>query len=148
MTLVKFLTAMIDLDEDGAVAAAVAGPKWKYADSYGSMQIESEDGTNITHDQEGLSDSVRGFAGPHIARHDPARALREVEAKRRIIERARLVLDSWARAEAGQGGAVSYPDVTRRERSFWLSTLADMAAVYSDHPDYRVFVDREGEFIR
>lgn len=65
------------------------------------------------------------------------RDVAEVEAKRRIIERARLVLDSWAQIEAGQSEAAAYPDVTRREASFWRATLADMATIYADHEDYR-----------
>ncbi|MEV5261761.1 DUF6221 family protein [Streptomyces anulatus] len=64
----------------------------------------------------------------HIARHDPARVLREVEAKRRI-------LDSYL------PDAVSADEQINEE---WHtgSALADdllclLALPYSDHPDYR-----------
>ena len=52
---------------------------------------------------------------PHLARHDPARVLREVEAKRRIVSRY------------AENPAEPWP----------LFPLLEMAAVYVDHPDYR-----------
>lgn len=50
----------------------------------------------------------------HIARHDPARVLREVAAKRAIVER-------YAKAPDWAGG----------------EDVRLLAAVWSDHPDYR-----------
>ena len=64
----------------------------------------------ITRDYEGLSDSVSDYAGPHIARWDPARVLAECEAKRQLIER------------------VGNPD--------WAG-FRILALPYADHPDYQ-----------
>lgn len=58
----------------------------------------------------------------HIARHDPARVLAEVEAKRQIVE------------HHGEPHECPEYDVA------WDSpcpTLRHLAAVYADHPDYR-----------
>ncbi|MFI8007259.1 DUF6221 family protein [Streptomyces sp. NPDC086010] len=47
----------------------------------------------------------------HVALHDPARALREIKAKRRIL--ARHARDSWP-----------------------CHDLRDLASPYTDHPDF------------
>jgi hypothetical protein len=54
-----------------------------------------------------LSDRVE-----HIARHDPARVLADVEAKRRIVE--------WDAEQPVDRGVLNI-----------------LASVYADHPDYR-----------
>lgn len=59
------------------------------------------------------------------------RMLREVAAKRVILARCQMVLAAFDDRENGE-----WPDVTRRERSHARRTLDDLAAVYSDHPDY------------
>src|SRR5699024_3770632 len=89
--IVEFLRAR--LDEDEAVARkAIEGYRsgeWEmryppYAGS-GVYVVGEEDGY-VTCDQEGLSDSVgTDGIGRHIARHDPARVLREVGAKRAVL---------------------------------------------------------------
>ena len=48
----------------------------------------------------------------HVGRHDPARALREVEAKRKIL-------------------ALTF------QYDLMIDLLIALAVVYSDHPDYR-----------
>lgn len=72
----------------------------------------------------------------HVARYDPARAKREIAAKR-----ARLALLDWAVTEmgrlladddaekTGQGAAIGCYKAAR-------SGVEHDAAVYSDHPDY------------
>jgi len=62
-----------------------------------------------------------------IARHDPARVLREVEAKRKIVRRCM----------AGMDELDVYPNGLLTPRALLSrQTLMDLAAVYSDHPDY------------
>ena len=68
----------------------------------------------------------------HIARHDPARVLRECEAKRRIVDTVeRMILDA------------EDPDteMSARERmmtgSSARSILTSLASAHSDHPDFR-----------
>jgi hypothetical protein len=88
----------------------------------------------------------------HIARHDPARVLREVTAKRALVEsitaETHLVVDSdpyftcnaateerdggesWAREKWGTDCGCGRDDRVK-------TRLKILAAVYSDHPDYR-----------
>jgi Family of unknown function (DUF6221) len=133
--LIAFLRAR--LEEDAAAAQATAGPDW--------LEDGSPSLTVFTRQQsEGDRPGVRGIAWcsngydddranmVHIARHDPARVLREVEAKRAAVTRCELVLAAFADPAAG-----SWPDVSRRERSHAGATLCALAAVYADHPDYR-----------
>jgi hypothetical protein len=67
----------------------------------------------------------------HFARHDPARVLRDVGAKRRIV--------AWHESECTctwcdeEGDDLPGPDVT----GYGCPTLLMIAAIWSDHPDYR-----------
>ena len=76
----------------------------------------------------------------HIARHDPARVLREVEAKRRILARHKPgdpSTNAWAAPwceGCGYEGSLSYP---RTEHIDECPELRDLAIAYADHPDYR-----------
>lgn len=63
---------------------------------------------------------------------DPARVLREVEAKRRIIERAEFV-DNHGPAI----GHVRALDMTMAASSALGDVLQMLALPYADHPDYR-----------
>lgn len=68
----------------------------------------------------------------HIARHDPARVLREVAAKRRVL----------ARHHAGSDGSCDGCGYDQ-EQGPWIERLEDcpelrdMASVYADRPGYR-----------
>lgn len=62
---------------------------------------------------------VDSAAAGHIVRHDPARVLREVEAKRKAIETHR-----W-----------HGPDGCAEDQ--FCPLLTSMAAVWADHPDYQ-----------
>ena len=77
-----------------------------------------------------------GIAATHIARHDPARVLREVTAKRKIIvelESLRFSIDSGANrgTDNPEGEAYVNGCLAELER-----TVRALAAVYADHPDY------------
>ncbi|MEU3507694.1 DUF6221 family protein [Streptomyces longwoodensis] len=64
-----------------------------------------------------LSNDYNGHLNAdHIVRHDPARVLAEVEAKRRMIE------DTW--------GGPDYQDM-------WEHHMRLLALPYAGHPDYR-----------
>jgi len=71
------------------------------------------------------AEEVEPGAGEHIARHDPARVLREVEAKRSIVEQYEGYVKERTRLMNG------WPNI--EIPPFMLA----LAAVYSDHPDYR-----------
>ena len=104
-----FLRARVD--EDETVAMATVEPRTWHPDlGHGGLHAV---------DQE------------HIARHDPARVLREVEANRALLA---------SFEEAGQLD----DDDTPQERALAMAVaevmrmlILDRVRVYSDHPDYR-----------
>ena len=113
--LVEFLRARLDEDEAVALAAANEkdGATWDayfiYREGIGISTdgpVEERDGY-ISHHEETA----------HISRHDPARVLREVEAKRRVL---------WL-LEGGDA----------YECSVMEPAIKALASIYSDHPDYR-----------
>ncbi|TYK45150.1 DUF6221 family protein [Actinomadura decatromicini] len=70
-------------------------------------------------------------ARAHPARHNPGRVLREVEAKRRLIER----YERAATIPASISGFVRGQDDGYRQGC--LDAIHDAAAVYAEHPDYQ-----------
>jgi hypothetical protein len=68
------------------------------------------------------------FIAAHIARHDPARVLREVKAGRAI-----LALHTGQHECPGDEGYAWYGD----DEAPWCPAVRHHAAVYDDHPDYR-----------
>ena len=140
--LLVFLRARLDEDEQLA-RAATAGP-------WSTMGQAVLDPTPPS-DRLGIGMAVGHAAATadynetaaHIARHDPARVLAEVEAKRRVLSRhgaAPLPPDypnpgmpSYCAAHAyREGGATVYP-VQLAD----CPDLRDLASVYASHPDYR-----------
>jgi Family of unknown function (DUF6221) len=109
--LVAFCNAR--LDEDEAAARAAASGPWMPRRGPNAARVE------------------------HIARHDPARVLREVAANRAILEyyveppngfrtgNAEVI----SSAEGGSGRAAGVLTVIE-------AIVLDLAAVWSDHPDY------------
>jgi hypothetical protein len=65
----------------------------------------------------------------HIARHDPARVLREVTAKRAIVAR-------YGEPLAGLGNLGDQLQLSQEKTGLWFA-VRELAAVWSDHPDYR-----------
>lgn len=114
LTLTDFLLAR--LVEDEVIArAAVAGP-WEFENAPDGFPPMVTTSTGIavadTFDKPRLPDAA------HIARHNPARVLADVAAKRRIVE----LLGPVANVGRGiNGGEVA---------------LA-LAQPYADHPDFR-----------
>jgi hypothetical protein len=118
--LVEFLTARLDEDEQTARAATgkYRSPTWRVDGDDETLLIYPDDGsTGFTFD---------GPIAPHIARHDPARVLADVAAKRRVLERHAECGTGYGYCDDG-GHVVSggpCPD------------LRDAVAPYADHPDY------------
>ena len=137
--LIVFLLAQIALDEAEAKAAHLRFPgPWDQAEAAGSTLPAAVSLYDAGDESIGV---IRGsYVARHIARHDPARALREVAAKRAILAehgpadggrdagRCRVCT---AITHTGMGHADA-----RRFRAP-CPTLLFLAAVYSDHPDYR-----------
>ncbi|NKR75810.1 hypothetical protein GS492_25035 [Rhodococcus hoagii] len=121
--IVTFLRAR--LDEDGEAARDAAG--WDPTGSVRDTGLWRREGINSVTDSSdrlvlyGDGPAPYGAQAEHIARHDPARVLREVEAKRRILDLA---------------GEISRSGAEFAEQDYRTVTRA-LAAVYSDHPDYQ-----------
>ena len=114
--LADFLQARLDEDEWVALAVGT-GPnspeKWtasQYREGVRPWRIDGQCSLVV--------EAVCGPDAAHVVRHDPARVLREVEAKRRIVDRY-----AWLREHGDTGGAA------------WVLPL--LAAPYAAHPDYR-----------
>ena len=89
------LAARLDEDEAAAKLAAREGGAWTQGDpGQGSCAITSLGGT-VVYD-EGSPDE---YQAAHIARHDPARALRFVAAVRAIIRESSGEGHGWAEHE-------------------------------------------------
>ncbi len=136
MGIVEFLRARIDEDEAIARAASEIDPgPWSLPDGRyvspwpGHDEIEAE----LFNANRGRVISYNGFdvelserTALHITRHDPARVLGEVKAKRAVIELYLLYED--AQYPDGAGGYVSACEKEPK--------LKALAGVYSDHPDF------------
>lgn len=155
-SIVEFLRAR--LDEDEATAKAARGDdgrlghgfevredwgRWALLRRYGSLDVVDEDGNQVTFDQEGLSDSVASPAiGEHIARHDPARVLREVQAKRRIVDACEECRSSvMAYRSPRWRDAMNEQDKHEWRKAEARYRVAEdacraLASVYADHPDF------------
>lgn len=131
MTLIEFLHARLDEDEQVAKNAPV-----------NDGCIPPAHWTVSTHwadQQRVVMGTADDFALPtpehatHVARHDPARVLREVQAKRAVLDLRdaltdrRAVLSEYTmRTTHTEAGVESYDHV-----------IQHMAAVYADHPQYQ-----------
>jgi Family of unknown function (DUF6221) len=102
--LVAFLSAR--LDEDEAAAKAAWGIEWNWQD----LARPFREPSSVAHTV-------------HIARHDPGRVLREVEAKRALLRGHEGVHRcDWGEHRGGEFGP--------------CSRVRILAAIYRDHPDY------------
>lgn len=120
--LAAFMARMLDEDEAAAKAAWGVEWDWRYvAQPFG--------------ERPSIAHTV------HIARHDPARALREVEAKRAILAGHRPQLPRF-----GNDVPRCSTCLTEREGRYqedWSAdpwpclTVRATVAAWSDHPDYR-----------
>src|SRR5262249_21548497 len=105
--LVAFLRARLDEDEAGAKAAS-PGLGWiRHSLDRGDIDAAADEA--------------------HVVRHHPARVLREVEAKRAILDR-----HAYCQRHGGVPGN-EHLDADGLEDY----VLLPLAAIYRDHPDYR-----------
>lgn len=135
--LVQFLRDR--LDEDYEVARLTLGPNVMARVRRGGPAprwVPSPEGDAGIWDSDGTPrvKFVWARERDHIVRHDPARVLREVEAKRRIIERHSPHSMGECRTCERPHWGVNICD--HCERAAPCPDLRDLAAVYADHPDY------------
>ncbi|MGA6873084.1 DUF6221 family protein [Streptomyces pratensis] len=134
--LVQFLRARLDEDAETALSAALGRSKyaaWRAdeTDVYtqevilsGHAHRVADTGPTYPGADDYEEDAARAT---HIARHDPARVLREVEAKRALL----------SRYEAMTADVLV---VTGREAilsEYRRIILPGLALPYADHPDYQ-----------
>jgi hypothetical protein len=179
-TLIEFLRARIDEDEAAALAAVdpeCPGTHWQWVTTETDTPVAHGDLDEAQEHQKVAlrtvehvdyppetgygslpaflivyTEEVHAGAGEHVTRHDPARVLSEVTAKRALLEdinaEKHLVVDgdpyftcnaateerdggeSWAREKWGTACGCGRDD--RVERRLKL-----LAAPYSDHPEFR-----------
>lgn len=123
MDIVAFLTARLDEDERLA-RAATAGP-WTVDDEEYAETIYGADHTAVVAGgrwggEASVFESTEDAR--HIARHDPPRVLREVAAKRKLVNSLTAITGGdWI--DAGEPVVADL-------------ALRGLAATYADHPDY------------
>ncbi len=116
------LTAFIRarLDEDEQVACAAGNRRWLVQDNIIELYPERED--------DGFMSWPTRADARHAANWDPIRVLREVEAKRRL-------LDFWSIAYSKPEDFPGVEWEKVRANAAWTVRL--LALPYADHPDYR-----------
>ena len=122
--VIKFLSARLSEDEVAAHAAAdkQGGSVWAITDiPYEGICVWAE--LDVPGETSEVTD--------HLARHDPARVLREVASKRAILQ-------AYGRAPSASSHISAF---VRGQDAGYAEALADtlrhLASAYSDHPDYR-----------
>ncbi|WP_097982818.1 DUF6221 family protein [Streptomyces sp. f150] len=136
--LVAFLKARLD-DDERTAQAATPGP---WCDSGGYVTDIDEDGHSRvqvtdfgTQDEDSEGSGPQGQAdSAHIARHDPARTLREVEAARAVIGLYEEAGNRMDRA-MNDSDTVAYQEARVEQRTL-RKVLLHEAAVHEAHPDY------------
>jgi hypothetical protein len=139
--LIAFLNARLDDDEQ--IARACGAVAWVANDVLGTVQVDPtvirENKLTYGHlwcvagtgDVGALGDAYR----VHIARHDPARALRQVDAMRRILK-----LHGATRPQSGLPIAVCHEcgDHFSGVAVYWpCGTLRLLALPYVDQPGFQ-----------
>ncbi|SCD37554.1 hypothetical protein GA0115253_100225 [Streptomyces sp. Termitarium-T10T-6] len=122
--LVAFLKARFTDEESAAIAAH--GP---FSGDLGRRWWTPEEfKTALCHDQIHMSDAV------YMARHAPARTLREVEAARAVLD---LYEEAGHRMDRAMRDAdtVAYQEARIEQRTLRKVLLGE-AAVHEAHPDY------------
>lgn len=131
--LMQWLGAQLDEDERVAKAAN-AGP-WSVNDETYAETIYAADGTDVVAggrwggEASVFNDTEDAL---HIVRHDPARVLREVEAKRRILAEVVPEMNRMDDQLETEFGTPSNPEPYESGKLLRL-----LALPYADRPGYR-----------
>jgi len=113
--LIAFLGVRYDEDEAAAKAAHHEGQRW----------LTEEEGVYRWPDDELVHSADRKADARHIAMHAPAAVLRDVAAKRAIVERCeRAINDQGIAMEDGQEALAE-------------CVLVQLGTEFSEHPEYK-----------
>ena len=128
--LMAFIAAR--LDEDEAAARRVEGTWREEAESIGVILVDGE---------PLIEGHITGLTA-HIVRHEPARVLREVEAKRAILALHNRTHEcpigsTVQSAVKGPWLYIASEHVEVAGTEWPCTTLRQFADIWSDHPDYR-----------
>lgn len=129
--LVRWLGEQLDADTARATAAAEeGGPEWRY-DGDAVVTRRERDLVAI-----GSQDYMEAGRGEFIAEHDPARVLREIDAKRQLLAlHGPSEFGTWVGDDDDQEPACrTCGDLTTR---FPCRTLRLLASVYADRTGYQ-----------
>ncbi len=120
--LITWLLTQLDADERVALRAGADQPTWSYDRE--TFTVSSGGGWSIAA-RKADGGPINDVDGEHIARHDPARVLAEVDAKRRILD---AIMEQFHPDDIlnGAQGTAEPP---------WLSRV--LALPYADRPGYR-----------
>ena len=135
MTLTEFATARLDEDEEwlrtltaaAKRSAAKATPK-DMADVMGMVMT-------VVADPEAQAMYERWADGPCYPPSSAERVLREIEAKRRIVDDYRISVSACRNVTGSALDSPGYKSM-RGGRDALRAACVAHAAVYSDHPDY------------
>jgi len=125
------------LDEDEAAARAAQGTRWGQCDHrMNPYVIHDVDVYRPTIPAPGrIITAESPETRAHIARHDPARVLREITAKRRVLDRHCRSEDDTVTdycTACTSGDYAGYPDVELDD----CPELQDIAYIWNDHSDW------------
>lgn len=136
LTLVEFLRAR--LDEDARIASAAcwddqsdvwtARPPQARYERYAIVDYLG-DGVVAVTPENADDDGV----GQHIARHDPARVLAEVEGKRKLVAAYESAVTAFGAAEVG----TTVSDLMTGSVNSLRYALQLLALPYAGHEDYK-----------
>ncbi|WP_329472709.1 DUF6221 family protein [Streptomyces sp. NBC_01723] len=113
------------LDEDERIAREAPPGPWYIG---GAVDPTKPCQVNTFPDLRLVADGLNWLVAEHIAVHNPARVLREIDAKRQVIARYEQAHQLW------EGGAGNGADAMR---AGLLYCLQAHASVYADRPGYR-----------
>lgn len=138
--IAAFIQARLDDDEQAARQAIgrTLLSEWELPTSWPSNPALARAYERAVADSGGvLVAAVREQVAEHIASHDPARVLRGVEAKRRLLDefepcQACLAGERCVPHDASAGPGISRIASAQHE---WFARL--LASEWSTHPDYR-----------
>lgn len=144
--IVEFIKSR--LEEDEQIAKDPEWPSWNFEEQQGNLTINTgavsmgwefggSSGVWLCDDPEDDCAEYRGYAereATHIARHDPARVLREVAAKRALLG-AHCTDPTYGGTEC-LGCHANFQEEHWTQDINECPTLRAIASVHSDHPDY------------
>lgn len=146
LSIVEFLRERLDEDEEAA--KAVSAPYRLYVYDDGQVRepeiehrADSEHYGTYRRDADG-DDVLPNRHSGYALLYDPARVLREVEAKRAILvdhsnPHAFAAAEDPSVSLGAQISRQALGEWCEHHEAFTCTTLRDLAAVYQDHPDWR-----------